>query len=148
MPRQYEINIVVAGDGVHQLILEDGKSITKAGDDVAPEVFAGFQEQSMMALGRVIGRQRRQRAVQLIDAHGGKDPIHVAQTPLLDGQQIPLFIPQIADVVDQGHQEVQFRTAPKVIGLLGTGGVLDNGVGHRLHQIRFCVQAIETVPAI
>ena len=102
----------------------------------------------MVALGGVIGRQRRQRAVQLIDAHGGKDLIHVAQTPLLDGQQIALFIPQIADIMDQGHQEIQLCTAPEIVGLLGTGGVLDNGVGHRLHQICFCVQSIETVPAI
>ena len=101
-----------------------------------------------MALGGVVRRQRCQRAVQLIDAHGGKDMIHVAQTPLLDGQQITLFIPQIADVVDQGHQEIQLRTAPEVIGLFGAGGILDDGVGHRLHQIRFRVQAIETVPAI
>ena len=101
-----------------------------------------------MALGGVIGRQRRQCAVQLIDAHGGKDLIHVAQTPLLDGQQITLFIPQIADIVDQGHQEIQLRTAPEVIGLFGAGGILDDGVGHRLYQIRFCVQSIETVPAI
>ena len=69
---------MVAGNGVHQLILEDGKSITKAGDDVAPEIFAGFQEQPMVALGRMVRRQRRQRAVQFIDAHGGKDLIHVA----------------------------------------------------------------------
>ena len=139
---------MVAGDGVHQFVLEDGKPITKAGDDVAPEIFACLQEQPVMALGGVIGRQRRQRAVQFIDAHSGENLIHIAQPPLLDGQQIPLFIPQIADVVDQGHQEVQFRTAPKVIGLLGTGGVLDNGVGHRLHQIRFRVQSIEAIPAI
>lgn len=86
--------------------------------------------------------------VQLIDAHGGKDLIHVAQTPLLDGQQITLFIPQIADVVDQGHQEIQLRTASEIIGFLGTGGILDDGVGHRLYQICFCVQSIETVPAI
>ena len=139
---------MVAGDGVHQLILEDGKPVAKAGDDVAPKIFAGLQEQSVMTLGGVVRRQRRQRAVQLIDAHGSEDLIHVAQAPLLDGQQIAFFIPQIADVVDQSHQEIQLRTAPKVIGLLGTGGVLDNGVGHRLHQIRFCVQSIETVPAI
>ena len=139
---------MVAGDGVHQFVLEDGKPITKAGDDVAPEVFAGLQEQSVMALGGVVRRQRRQRAVQLIDAHGGEDLIHVAQTPLLDGQQITLFIPQIADIVDQGHQEIQLRTAPEIVGLLGTGGILDNGVGHRLYQICFCVQSIETVPAI
>ena len=39
----------------------------------------------------------------------------------------------------------------KGIGLYGDasmGGILDNGVGHRLHQIRFCVQSIETIPAI
>ena len=102
----------------------------------------------MMALGGVIGRQRCQRAVQFIDAHGGEDLIHVAQAPLLDGQQITLVIPQIADVVDQCHQEIQLRTAPEIVGLLGTGGVLDDGVGHRLHQIRFRIQAIETVPAI
>ena len=97
---------MVAGDGVHQFVLEDGKPITKAGDDVAPEVFARLQEQSVMPLGGVVRRQRRQCAVQLIDAHGGKDLIHVAQTPLLDGQQITLFIPQIADIVDQSHQEI------------------------------------------
>ena len=139
---------MVAGDGVHQFVLEDGKPVAKTGDDIAPEIFAGFQEQSMMTLGGVVRRQRRQRAVQLIDAHGGKDLIHVAQTPLLDGQQITLFIPQIADVVEQSHQEIQLRTAPEIVGLLGTGGILDNGVGHRLHQIRFRVQSIETVPAI
>ena len=148
MSRQYEIYVVVAGDGVHQFVLEDGKPVAKAGDDIAPEIFAGFQEQPMMALGRVIRRQRRQRAVQLIDAHGGEDLIHVAQTPLLDGQQITLFIPQIADVVNQSHQEIQLCTAPEIVSLLGAGCVLDNGVGHRLHQIRFCVQSIETVPAI
>lgn len=102
----------------------------------------------MVAFGGVVRRQRRQCAVQLIDAHGSKDLIHVAQTPLLDGQQITLFIPQIADIMDQGHQEIQLRTTPKVIGLFGAGGILDDGVGHRLHQIRFRVQAIETVPAI
>ena len=139
---------MVAGDGVHQLILEDGKPVAKAGDDVAPKIFAGLQEQSVMTLGGVVRRQRHQRAVQLIDAHGGKDLIHVAQTPLLDGQQITLFIPQIADVVDQGHQEIQLRTAPEVVGLFGAGGVLDDGVGHRLYQICFRVQSIATVPAI
>ena len=69
---------MVAGDGVHQLILEDGKPVAETGDDVAPEIFACLQEQPVMALGGVIGRQRRQRAVQLIDAHGGKDLIYVA----------------------------------------------------------------------
>ena len=69
---------MVAGDGVHQFVLEDGKPVAKAGDDVAPEIFAGLQEQSVVTFGGVVRRQRRQRAVQLIDAHGGKDLIHIA----------------------------------------------------------------------
>ena len=36
LSRQYEVYIVVAGDGVHQFVLEDGKPVAKTGDDVAP----------------------------------------------------------------------------------------------------------------
>ena len=43
LPGKKQVYIVVSGDLVHQRILKDRKTVAKADDDVAPEVFFCFR---------------------------------------------------------------------------------------------------------
>ena len=97
---------MVAGDLVYQGILEDRQAVAKANGDVAPEVFPCLEEQSVVPLRRMIRWQLRQGAVDVIDALFRQHAVYVAKTALLDGEQVALFVLQVADVVDEGHQEI------------------------------------------
>ncbi len=92
LPRQQQIHIMVAGDGVHQLVLEDGQPVAQADGDAAPQVFLGLEEQAVMAFGRVVGRQLGQGSVDVLDALMGQHLVHISQPPFLDGQQIALSV--------------------------------------------------------
>ena len=148
MPRQQQIHIVVAGDGVHQFILKDGEPVAQADGDAAPQVFLGFEEKTMVALGRVVWRKLGQGAVDVLDALMGQHLVHVPQPPLLNGQQLALAVLQVYNIMNQRHEQVQLRAAPEVVRLPWAGGILDDGVCYRLGQLRLPVQPIQAVPAI
>lgn len=78
----------------------------------------------------------------------GEDLIDVSEAALLQRKKIAAGILQIADIVDKCHQEVQFRTAPEVIRLLGAGGILNDGVGHGGYKVRICFQSRKAVPTV
>ena len=139
---------MVAGDLVHQRILKDREPVAKADDDVAPEVFSCFQKEAVGAFGGMLRRQLRKDAVDLVDAFIGEDLIDVSEAALLQRKKIAAGILQIADIVDKCHQEVQFRTAPEVIRLLGAGGILNDGVGHGGYKVRICFQSRKAVPTV
>ena len=139
---------MVPGDGVHQPILEDCQPVTQANGDIAPEVLPRFQKQAVVPLDRVLRRQGRQGAVDLLDAFVCHDLVHIPQPPLLNGQQVPAGVLQVADIVDEGHEQVQLRPAPEIVRLPGAGGVLDDGVGYGLHQMGLRIQGVEAVPAV
>lgn len=101
-----------------------------------------------MSLCRVLRRKLGQDVIDLIDALVSQNLIDVAQTALLDGQQPSLLVLEIADIMNERHQQIQLRAAPEVVRLPGTGSVLNDRVGHRLHQFRFRVQRVQTVPAV
>ena len=44
LPGQEQVHIVVPGDSVHQLVLEDCQTVAQADGDVAPQVFTRLQE--------------------------------------------------------------------------------------------------------
>ena len=50
--------------------------------------------------------------------------------------------------MDERHQEVQLRPAPEVVGLLRPRRILHDRIRYRLHELRLCVKAIQTVPAV
>ena len=54
-----KINIMVAGDLVHQRVLKDRKAVAKADDDVAPEIFPSLQEKAVRTFGWVLRRELR-----------------------------------------------------------------------------------------
>ena len=139
---------MVAGDLVHQRILKDRETVAKADDDIAPEVFSRLQKEPVWSLGRMLRRQLRKDAVDLVDAFIGEDLIDVSEAALLQRKKIAAGILQIADIVDERHQEVQFRTAPEVIRLLGAGGILNDGVGHGGYKVRICFQSRKAVPTV
>ena len=139
---------MVPGDGVHQLVLEDGQAVAQADGDAAPQVFLGLEEQAVVALGRVVRGELGQGAVDVLDALMGQKLVHVPQSPLFNGEQIALGVLQIHHVVDQRHEEIQLRAAPEVVCLTGPRGVLDDGVGHRLGQLGVLVQPIQAVPTV
>ena len=97
---------------------------------------------------RMLRGELGQSAVDFLDALVGQQLVHIPQSPLFDGQQLAVGALQVADVVDEGHKQIQLRPAPEVVRLLGAGGVLDNGVGHRLHQLGLLVQGVQAVPAV
>jgi len=109
---------VVARDLIHQTALEDRQSVTKANNDVAPEVFFCLEEQTVRILGRMLWRQGFELAVDLLNALRCDHTVHIAEPTLLNGQQIPVGIAQIDDIVDKRHQEVQLCPAPEVVGFL------------------------------
>ena len=146
--RQQQVNVMVAGNRIHQLILENGQAVAQSNGDIPPEVFPGLEEQAVVPLGRVFRGQLGQGAVDLLDALVGQQLVHIPQPPLFDGQQLAVGVLQIADVVDEGHEQIQLRPAPEVVRLLGTGGVLNDGVGHRLHQLGLLIQGVQAVPAV
>ena len=127
---------------------ENSQPVAQSNGDVAPEIFPGLEEQAVVALGRVLRGQLGQGAVDLLDALVGQQLVHIPQPPLFDGEQLAVGVLQIADVVDEGHKQVQLRPAPEVVRLLGAGGVLDDGVGHRLHQLGLLIQGVQAVPAV
>ena len=148
LPGQQQVHIVVACDFIYQGVLKDCKPVAKADDNIAPEVFPGLQEQTVRSLCRMLRRKLCQNTVDLIDAFVGKDPIDVTKAALLDGQQVALGILQITDIVDECHEQVQLGTAPEVVSLVGSRGVLDDGVGHGGHKVGIGVQIGQTVPPI
>ena len=50
--------------------------------------------------------------------------------------------------MDERHEQIQLRPAPEVVRLFWAGGVLDNRVCHRLHQMSLLLQGVQAVPAI
>ena len=68
LPGKKQVYIVVAGDLVHQRILKDRETVAKADDDIAPEVFSRLQKEPVWSLGRMLRRQLRKDAVDLVDA--------------------------------------------------------------------------------
>ena len=102
----------------------------------------------MVAFGRVVRGELGQGAVDVLDALMGQQLVHVPQTTLFDGEQLAAAVLQVHHVVDQRHEQIQLRAAPEVIRLVGPGGVLDDGVGHGLGQLRLLVQPIQAVPAV
>ena len=139
---------MVASDLIHQRVLKDGKPVAQADDDIAPEVFAGLQEQTVRPLGGMLRRQLCQDTIDLVDTFVGKNLIDVAKATLLDGEQIAPGVFHVADIVDERHEQVQLCTAPEVVCLIRPGSVLDNGIGHRGHEVWVGVQIGKTVPAI
>ena len=97
---------------------------------------------------RMLRGELGQGAVDLLDTLVGQQLVHIPQSPLFDGQQLAVGALQVADVVDEGHKQIQLRPAPEVVRLLGAGGVLDDGVGHCLHQLGLLVQRVQAVPAV
>ena len=139
---------MVAGDLIDQRILEHRKAVAKSDDDIAPEVFSRLQEEAVGTLGRMLRRKLRQRAIDLVDALIGEDLINIAKAALLQGKQVSALILFITDVVDQRHEKVQLRTAPEVVGFLGTGGILNDGVCHGGHKVGVSIQPRKAVPAV
>ena len=102
----------------------------------------------MWPLGRMLRRQLCQNAVNLVYTFIGQDLIDIAKAALLDGEQIAPGVLQVADIVDERHEQIQLSTAPEVVCFIGTGGILDDGVGHRAHKVWVGVQTGQTVPSI
>ena len=66
LPGKKQVYIVVSGDLVHQRILKDRKTVAKADDDVAPEVFSCFQKEAVGAFGGCSGgSSARMRLISL-----------------------------------------------------------------------------------
>ena len=97
---------MVPGDGVHQLVLEDGQPVAQADGNAAPEVFLGLEKQAGVAFGRMVRRELGLGAVDFLDALVGNHLVHVAQAALFDGQQVSVGVLQIDDVVNQRHEQV------------------------------------------
>ena len=97
---------MVAGDLIDQRILKDREAVAEADDDIAPEVFSRFEEQTVRTFGRMLRRQLRQRAVDLIDALVGENIVNVAKAALFQRQQVPALILFVADIVDQRHEKI------------------------------------------
>ncbi len=57
LSREQQIDIVVPGDGVHQLVLKNSQPVAQSNGNVAPEIFPGLEEQTVVALGRVLRGQ-------------------------------------------------------------------------------------------
>ena len=146
--RQCQVDVVVPGDLVHQLILVDGQPVAQSNDDVAPKIFFRFEEQTMMATGRVVRRQGSQFPVDCFNTLVSDDPVDLANASPLNGQQLAALIPQIADVVQQRHQQIQLGAAPEVVDLFGTGSILDDGGGYGLHQLGLPFQTVQAVPTV
>ena len=96
----------------------------------------------------MLGRELRQGTVDFVNAFIGEDLIDVAEAALLQGEKIASIILLVADIVDECHEQIQFRTAPEVIGFFGARGILNDGVGHGGHKVRIGVQPCKAVPAI
>ena len=139
---------MVPGDGIHQFALVNGQSVSEADDDVAPQILPRLQEQTVRPFRGVVRRQFRQYPVDVVDALVGQYLVDVADAALLNGEQVSLLVSQVADVVDERHKQIQFGAAPEVVRFLGAGGVGDDGVRHRLDQLRLRVQPVEAVPAV
>lgn len=60
----------------------------------------------MGALGRMLRRKLRQRAVDLVDALIGEDLINITKAALLQGKQISALILLVADIVDERHEKI------------------------------------------
>ena len=60
----------------------------------------------MGALGRMLRRKLRQRAVDLVDALIGEDLINITKAALLQGKQVSALILLIADIVDERHEKI------------------------------------------
>ena len=106
MPREQEIHIMVAGDLIHQRVLEHREAVAETDDDVAPKVFSRLQKQPVGTLGRMLRRKLRQRAVDLVDALIGEDLINITKAALLQGKQVSALILLIADIVDERHEKI------------------------------------------
>ena len=114
-----------------------------------PQRFSrAFRKRPWGPLAGCSGGSSAKRAVDLVDALIGEDLINVAEAALLQGKQVAALILLIADIVDERHEKIQFRTAPEVIGFFGAGGILNDGVGHGGHKVRVGVQPCKAVPAV
>ena len=60
----------------------------------------------MVALGRMVGRQLGQGAVDVLNALMGQHLVHVPQPPLLNREQIAFTVLQVDNVVDQRHEQI------------------------------------------
>ena len=106
MSREQQIHIMVAGDLIHQWVLEHRETVAETDDDVAPKVFSRLQEEAVGTLGRMLRRELRQRAVDLVDALIGEDLINITKAALLQGKQVSALILLIADIVDERHEKI------------------------------------------
>ena len=139
---------MVARDLIHQTALEDRQPVAETNNDVAPEVFFGLEEQAVRILGRVLWWESFELAVDLLNALRRDHVVHIAEPTLFNGEQIPVGVAQIDDVVNERHEQIQFCPAPEIVGLLRPRRVLHDRVGYRLHKLRLGVQTVQTVPAV
>ena len=70
----------------------------------------------MWVFGRMLRREGFELAVDLLNALRRDHAVHIAESALFNGEQIPVCIAQIDDIVNERHQEVQLRPAPEVVG--------------------------------
>ena len=139
---------MVSCDLIHQAALKDRQSVAETNDDVAPEVFLCLEEQTVRILSRMLRREGFELAVDFLNALRCDHAVHIAEPTLFNGEQIPVGIAQVDDIVDERHQEVQFCTTPEVVGFLWPRRILHDRVGYRLHELRLCVKTVQTVPAV
>ena len=89
MPGQQQVYIVIAGDLVHKLVLEYGKTVAEAGDDAAPEIVLCLHKKTVRPFGRVILWQLHKARIDLIHRFRREDLVNGAKAALFDGQKLP-----------------------------------------------------------
>ena len=70
--RKLQINFIVFGDGIHQLVLEHTEPGAEARSDIPPDLMTGLFEDTVGAESRMICRETPEQIINLKNGAGGE----------------------------------------------------------------------------
>ena len=149
LPGKRQVDLVVGGDFVHQRVLEHRQAVAQSNGDVAPDLPVGQLENTIGRQRRVTFGQRLKAPLQIPKGLVGEHPVNGPERPLLNREQFRGAGDGLGcDIVHQSHEQIELRLFPKVLPLVGVGGILDDDLRDGLHQVFVLLNPAQAVPGI
>ena len=140
LARQFQIDLVTAGDVADVLVLEHLQPAPQPDDDAASDIFRGLLEDAVRGLGRVAHRQNVKQGVQLFLVAHRQQLVNLADV---------LFLRRIiaTDVEDQGLEQIEFGIVPEMIAPLAAR-VFNDHIAEELGHQLLALDLRKTVPGV
>ena len=146
---EQQINVIMPGDFVHQLVLEHPQPVAEADGDVAPNLPVGQTEDAVGRLRRMVFGKLGENFLDLLKGLGGQNLVNDAEGAFPHREQFTgSRVGAALDITKQRHQKVHFGLLPKVLPLVLVRGVFDDDFGNRLDQRLVVLHGGQAVEAV